>query len=231
MEKFLSKVIEKLKVVLSKSEICIMKILVTAATQEEIAPFLKWNTNIEVLICGIGIPSTVYCLTKKLLQVKYDLVIQAGIAGTFSKKIKNGDVVTVEQDVFADIGAEEKKRFKTIFQLGFGDENKFPYRKGCLVNTSEIFQASDLKKVKAATVNKISGRRKQTKQLKAIFDADIESMEGAAFHFVCLQQNIQFFQLRCISNKVGERDKTKWEIAKAIKNLNQELIKLINSTK
>ena len=231
MEKIFSKVIEKLIVVLSKSEICIMKILVMAATQEEIAPFLKWNTNIDVLICGVGIPSTVYCLTKKLLQEKYTLVIQAGIAGTFSKKIKNGDVVAVEQDAFADIGAQEKRKFKTLFELGFDDENKFPFRKGCLFNASEILQSSHLKKVKAVTINKISGRKKQTKQLKAIFDAEIESMEGAAFHFVCLQQNIQFLQIRCISNKVGERDKAKWEIARAIKNLNQELIKLINSIK
>ncbi len=231
MKEIFSKVTEKLKVVLSKSEICIMKILVTAATQEEIAPFLKWNTNIDVLICGVGIPSTVYCLTKKLLQEKYTLVIQAGIAGTLSKKIKNGDVVAVEQDVFADIGAEEKKRFKTIFKLGFGDENRFPFKKGCLFNTSAILQASQIKKVNAVSVNKISDRKKQTKQLKTIFNPDIETMEGAAFHFVCLQQNIQFLQIRCISNKVGERDKRKWEIAKAIKNLNQELIKLINSIK
>ncbi len=231
MEKIFSKVIEKLIVVLSKSEICIMKILVIAATQEEIAPFLKWNTNIDVLICGVGIPSTVYYLTKKLLQEKYTLVIQAGIAGTFSKKIKNGDVVAVEQDAFADIGAQEKRNFKTLFELGFDDENKFPFRKGYLFNASEILQSSHLKKVKAVTINKISDRIKQTKQLKAIFDAEIESMEGAAFHFVCLQQNIQFLQIRCISNKVGERDKTKWEIAKAIKNLNQELINLINSIK
>ena len=205
-----------------------MKVLVVAATQLEIEPFINLKNNTEVLVCGVGIPSTVYLLTKKLLQEKYDMVIQAGIAGTFSKKIKKGEVVVVEQDAFGDIGVEEKGEFKTIFQLGFGDKNAFPFKDGSLINSSEIVTASHLKKVNGVTVNKISDRKKQAKELKEIFNAEIESMEGAAFHFVCLQQNIPFLQLRSISNKVGERNKTKWNLIEAIVNLNRELIDLVD---
>lgn len=205
-----------------------MRILVVAATHMEIAPFIKMNNDTEVLITGVGIPSTVYHLTKKLLQQKYNLVIQAGIAGSFSKKIKTGEVVAVEQDVFGDIGVEENKGFKTLFQLGFGDENEFPFKNGWLTNTSDILQRPGLKKVKGVTVNKIHDRKKQVKQLKKIFSADIESMEGAAFHFVCLQHHVPFLQIRSISNKAGERDKTKWKIKEAIENLNRALIKLVD---
>jgi futalosine hydrolase len=182
-----------------------------------------------VLISGVGIPSTAYHLTKKLLQQKYDLVIQAGIAGCFTKEIKKGEVVVVSHDAFADIGAEENKKFKTIFQLGLDDKNKLPFKDGWLINTSEILLSCHLKKIKAITVNKISDKKRQTKQLKKIFNANIESMEGAAFHYVCLNQNIPFLQIRSISNKVGERDKTKWEIKMAIENLNRELKTLIES--
>ena len=150
-----------------------MKILVVAATQLEIEPFINLKNNTEVLICGVGIPSTVYHLTKKLLQEKYDLVIQAGIAGTFSKKLKKGEVVVVEQDAFGDIGVEEKGEFKTIFQLGFGDNNTFPFKNGWLVNSSEIINTTHLKKVNGVTVNKISDRKKQAKQLREIFNAEI----------------------------------------------------------
>lgn len=208
-----------------------MKILVVAATQQEITPFIKENNNVETLVCGVGIPSTVYLLTRKLLQEKYDVIIQAGIGGSFSKKIKNGEVVAVKQDAFADIGAGEKKKFKTIFELGFGNENEFPFTNGYLINTSEILHLSNLKKVNAVTINKINDRKKQTKMLKKMFEAEIESMEGAAFHFVCLQQSVQFLQLRSISNKVGERDKTKWNIKDAVENLNIELLKLIKQFK
>lgn len=205
-----------------------MKILVVAATHQEIAPFIKLNDNIETLICGVGIPSTVYHLTKKLLQQKYDWVIQAGIAGFFgNSKIKKGEVVLVEKDVFADIGVQEKGNLKTIFELGFGNENEYPFTKGWLINNSERLQNISLKKVKAATVNTLSDNKKQTKLIKKYFNAETESMEGAAFHFVCLHQNVSFLQLRGISNKVGERDKTKWKIKEAIENLNLELIQLI----
>ena len=214
---------------LSKYEICKMKILVVAATQAEIAPFIRFNSNIETLISGVGTPFLVYYLTQKLLTEKYDVVIQAGIAGSFSKKLKIGEVVGVNQDAFADIGAEENKKFKTIFQLGFGDENEFPFNKGWLINNSEILYSSHLNKVRAVTINTINDRKKQIKRLRKIFTPDIESMEGAAFHYVCLQQNVAFIQIRAISNKVGERDKEKWNIKDAIENLNIELIKLTDS--
>ena len=52
-------------------------------------------------------------------------------------------------------------------------------------------------------------------------------MEGAALHYVCLCEKIPFLQLRCVSNYVGERDKSKWEMTEAISNLNIELNKII----
>lgn len=206
-----------------------MKILVVAATRQEIEPFIQMNNNYDTLVCGVGIPSTVYHLTKKLLQEKYELIIQAGIGGTFSKKIKKGEVVVVEQDTFADIGAEEDNKFKTLFQLGFADENDYPFKNSWLVNTSEVLKNTSLKKVNAVTINAINDRKKQIKGLKKMFAADIESMEGAAFHFVCMQEKVPFIQIRAVSNKVGERDKSKWKIKAAIKNLNAALIKLTDS--
>ena len=201
-----------------------MNILVAAATELEIAPFMKERNEIETLITGVGIPSTVYGLTKKISGHKYDLVIQAGIAGSFIKGIKKGEVMVVEQDTFADIGASREKKFKTLFQLGFGNPNEFPFTNGWLVNSK--LPDTGLRKVKAVTVNMIQDKKKTITPLQKKFAAEIESMEGAAFHFVCLQENIPFLQLRSISNKVGERDKRKWEIAYAIEQLNLELIKL-----
>ncbi|MEO6454271.1 MAG: futalosine hydrolase [Ginsengibacter sp.] len=206
-----------------------MRILLIAATTFEIDHFIKNNKNVEILICGVGTPETMYHLTKKILQDTYDLVIQAGIGGAFSKKLKKGEVVLVKQDAFADVGAEANGVFKTIFQLGFGDGNKFPFSKGWLVNQNEILQTTHLQVVSAVTVNKLSDRKKQTLQFQKVFDADIESMEGAALHYACLQNNIPFLQMRSISNRVGERDRKKWKMKEALKNLNIELIKLVKT--
>jgi futalosine hydrolase len=53
-------------------------------------------------------------------------------------------------------------------------------------------------------------------------------MEGGGLHYVCLQEKIPFLQLRSISNDIGERDKTKWDIRTAIANLNARLIDLFD---
>ena len=206
-----------------------MNLLIVAATQFEIEPFLKGKNNAEVLITGVGIPATIFHLTKKLLEKKYDLLIQAGIAGTFNDHFNLEEVVIVKEDAFADMGIEEKGKFSTLFETGFVDKNEFPYTNGLLINNNSFFEKNKLPGVKGITVNKISDIHLQNQLNKEKFSADVESMEGAAFHYICLQQKINFLQLRSVSNMVGERDKTKWKLKNAIENLNQELLKIIEN--
>ncbi len=204
-----------------------MQILLIAATSEEVRPYITTHTGTDVLITGVGVPSTIYHLQERLQQLDYDLVIQAGIGGSFTDKICPGRVILIKQDIFGDLGMEEKENFKTIFEEGFADGNEFPFEKSWLVNRHEIFQTSSLAAVKAVTVNKVTDNTLQKQQLLNKFSPQVESMEGAALHYVCLQEKIPFLQVRAISNYVGERDKTKWKMKEAIINLNAELEKLI----
>ena len=208
-------------------EICTMQILLIAATVQEIAPFTTANNKVDVLITGVGVPSTMYHLQKRIQQVDYDCIIQAGIAGNFTNVIELGKVVLVQQDCFADLGIEEKEIYSPIFSAAFADKDEFPFTDGWLVNLNEVLQQSSLPKIKALTVNKVSDSELQKKQFASTFNAAIESMEGAALHYVCLQEKIPFLQIRSISNHVGERDKAKWKMKDAIENLNNELSKLI----
>ena len=63
------------------------------------------------------------------------------------------------------------------------------------------------------------------------YNPDVESMEGAAMHYVCLQEGISFVQIRAISNYVEPIDKSKWQMGKAIKNLNDVLKTFADSLK
>ncbi|KAA9040673.1 futalosine hydrolase [Ginsengibacter hankyongi] len=205
-----------------------MNVLVIAATEFEIEPFLRLNNTADVLIAGVGVPSTIYNLTKKLLHSNYDLVIQAGIAGSFTSTLQNGSVTFIEKDTFADIGVDEKGNFKTLFDMGFIKENEFPFTSGWLENQHAFLSKTSLALATGITVNKITDDINEIRSLSEKFNAGIESMEGAALHYVCLQQKINFVQLRSISNSVGERDKQKWAMKEAITNLNIELKKLID---
>lgn len=206
-----------------------MKLLIVAATEFEIEPFLKRKDNAEILITGVGIPATVFHLTKKLSEKKYDFLIQAGIAGTFNDNDDLAEVVEVKEDAFADLGIEENRNFKTLFETGFINKNDFPYTNGWLINSHSIFGKNILRRVKGITVNKIGNDQLQNRMIREKFSPDVESMEGAAFHYVCLQQKINFLQLRSISNHVGERDKSKWKLKESVENLNKELLKIIEN--
>jgi futalosine hydrolase len=205
-----------------------MQILVIAATAHEIEQFTAVNSLVDVLITGVGVPSTMYHLQKRIQQVDYDCIIQAGIAGSFNNDIELGKVVMVQQDCFADLGMEEKEIYTPVFNSGFADKDEFPFTNGWLVNLNETLLKTSLPKVKSLTVNKVSDSALQKQQFINTFNATIESMEGAALHYVCLQEKIPFLQIRAISNYVGERDKTKWKMKEAIQNLNTELHILIN---
>jgi futalosine hydrolase len=205
-----------------------MQILLIAATADEIEPFAAANNQVDVLITGVGVPATMFHLQKRIHQLDYDCIIQAGIAGSFTTDIQLGKVVLVQQDCFADLGIEEKGIYNPIFNTGFAEKNEFPFTGGWLVNANEALLKTDLPKVKALTVNKVSDSELQKQQFISTFNAAIESMEGAALHYVCLQEAITFIQIRSLSNHVGERDKTKWKIKEAIENLNEELTTLIN---
>lgn len=227
MLKILAKVTAKYQNMERKYEICRMQILLIAATKSEIGSFATSNKRVEVFIAGVGVPATLYQLQKKLQQNKTDLVIQAGIAGSFNYNIALGEVVLVKQDTFADIGMEEKNNFTGIFNSGFADKDAFPFSDGWLINANNIFTHSLLPAVKAITVNKVSDSFVQKQQMIKNFGPDIESMEGAASHYVCLQEHVPFIQIRSISNYAGERDKSKWKMKEAIANLDRELRKLM----
>jgi len=204
-----------------------MNKLVIAATQMEIKPLMSAHFEADFLITGVGTPATVYNLLKKIAYKKYDFILQVGVAGSFKEFFKLGDVVFVKSDCFADLGAIENKKFHSIFDLNFNGLNEFPFKKGMLEN--EFIMQLSLKEAKGITVNCLTDEMEQIGILQGKYQADVESMEGAALHFVCLQEGIPFLQIRGISNFVGEREKSKWQLEAAIENSNHAALKIIES--
>lgn len=205
-----------------------MNILILSATGMEIAPARDASPPVAWLEGGVGVPSTIFRLTSHLHSQPCDLVIQAGIAGVFGNRFGLGETVLVENDCFADLGIAEKGKLSGIFDMGFADANEFPFLDSRLPNDHPILQEQQLPLAKAVTVNLVSDDPARSRLLQERYPADIESMEGAALHYVCRQMKVPFLQLRSISNVVGERDKSKWLMKEAIGNLNRELLQLIH---
>ncbi len=202
-----------------------MDILVVAATAMEIEPFLGRQMGLDHLITGVGVPACLYQLQKKIYTEKYDFVIQAGIAGAFSDDYALASCVAVERDVFADIGVRENNQIINLFDMGFAGENNRPYSEGWIVNDNKFLHNSPLEKVSAITVNTVTDEERVNEGNHLKYKAALESMEGAALHYVCAMENIPYLQIRSISNRVGDRDKSLWQIKEAIRQLDLELVK------
>jgi futalosine hydrolase len=217
-----------------------MNCLLLSATAMEVSPFLshlnetqkRWHIDLEmdVLIGGIGLTASTYQLTRHLSIRKPDLVVQAGVAGGFDKHLPLASVVCVKKDRIADESVVEEKQLRTLFDLRLLDKNQPPYNQGWLQNPyTTLLERSRLQQVTGITVNHISTSNKMMALYHEHYKPSLESMEGAALHYVCLMENIPFIQLRAISNYAGERNKKKWKMADAVSNLNKELIRLFES--
>ncbi len=212
-----------------------MNILLTAATAKEIEPFFEYYRNskrlldIDILITGIGLTAATYHLLKQINLKRPDLVIQAGVAGCFDKKIPLGTVVIVKKETIADQSVMELKKLRTLFDLKLVPHDQFPFKNGWLENDHEILKNTQLKKINAISVNEITTAPQRVKFYTDSFKPVTESMEGAALHYTCLMEKIPFLQLRSISNYIAERDKKKWNMKKSIINLNKKLIHLIET--
>ena len=222
-----------------------MNVLLVAATYKEIMPLLenygkelnqdlKWcqidkgDLIMDVLITGVGAVHTVYHMMKTLNK-KFDLVINLGIAGSFQRELKIGDVVNVTREEFGDIGIEDRNSFHTLFEKGLMNPNEKPYENGIIQNRflypSDMIK--ELKPVKGLTVNTTHGSYASVSHLMQNFQADIETMEGAAFAYVCTLEGIPWIQLRAISNYVTNRELAEWDVAGAIESLTEFMIGFI----
>lgn len=216
-----------------------MKVVITVPTEKEIllikeavSPKDTADTS-ELAVSfhesGIGILSSCFSISKLIFEQKPDLIIQAGISGTFYNEVPLSKVVVVKKEIIADMGVEENGCFKDLFDLNFQNENLFPFFKRALVNTQlEKLNCLQLDEVTAITINEITTRLQRIEQLKAKYNPVIESMEGAALHYCCLKTSTSFIQIRAISNYVGERDKSKWEFNNAFKNLSDTVLLYID---
>ncbi len=222
-----------------------MKILLVAATDKEIWPTLEFleknseaksfsefqfnNKTIVPFITQVGAPLTAFALGRFHEMTSIQLLIHAGICGSYSDSIKIGDVIEVISERFIDIGAEDQdNNVFSNFELGLANENQLPFKEGILYKMNEKVQ-TNLRKCKGLTVSYASGSTTRIKKITKKYDAQIESMEGAAVFYSARMWDVPFMSIRSISNKVEPRNKENWNIPLAIENLNKFLIDYFES--
>lgn len=219
-----------------------MRILITAAEEEELITARQaynsltkdeqYRLEITWMLTGIGTTSTSYRLTKMLntSSERFHLAVNIGIAGSFGPEFTIGKVARIEKEFFGDLGFETFTGFQTLFDYKILDSNTHPFVNGALHSpalSNELEDAlSVYSKATAVTVQTVSGLPGKKEQLQKDFRPQIESMEGAAFFYVCSLEKVPFLELRSVSNEVGERDRSKWNIPLALDSL-RDAVKVV----
>lgn len=217
-----------------------MKVLLVTATSFELNSFserhalkpfnkkeIKNGLGVYWIVTGVGMVHTTYHVTKALLNDNYDLALNAGICGSFDGSLNIGEVVNVKTDMFAELGAEDNERFLDVAELNLANPSEYPYDELRLIG-SDFHYNKHLRNVSGITVNRVHGSVTSIAKTVERLDPQVESMEGAAFMYCCMQEHVNCFQLRAVSNYVEPRNRDAWNIPLAIKNLDNTLEDLIN---
>lgn len=231
-----------------------MKILLAAATEREITPTLSWlrehmvetgenfftigDISTQICLTGVGIMAATESLTRALHSAHYHFALQAGVAGAFHRSISLGEVVRVDSEALADLGAEDRDgTLLDVYSLGLAGDNEAPFTDRRLrsirlehaeeaaLTLPDASWLSGLRHVAGITVQTVSGTANTIATRTARYNADVETMEGAPFHYCCLRAGVPFVQIRAISNYVEPRARDAWRMPEAIAALNTTLIR------
>ena len=217
-----------------KSEI--KNCLIVSATEAECEPTLKkmcgltaisphlfsgtlQGQYVEVLISGIGSVSTTFRLTQTLLQRPCDYAISIGIAGSYAEDVDIGETVQITRDCFADLGIDDNGVFRNLRDEGLVCDD---FDCGIIINPSPV--ASAHRHVCGVTVQTTSGSRQRIDELVERYQPQVETMENAAFFYVCRKMQVPFVSFRAISNRVEPRNKKNWQTATAIQSVNNQIL-------
>lgn len=219
-----------------------MKILVTAAEEQELRraerafDMVKKSKDVkaqvEFRLTGIGAVQACHCVTREVVAAAaagepYNLVVNLGIAGSYDlEAFPIGSAAVISREYFADLGFGSEEGFSDLFQYGILDKDEFPYTNGALAR--QLLPYPHIEKVlekygagAGATVQCVTGTQARCNEIVDMYNPQIESMEGAGVYYAALMEKVPFFELRTVSNAVGERDTSKWESKAALDTLEE----------
>ena len=224
-----------------------MRILVVTATDAEVAPlvmalvpasrrssrlkaYTRGRHGVDILATGVGMVATAAWCSGVFARERYDLVLNAGVCGSFRPALPPGTVVHVTTDHIADFGAEDGDAFLSVQQLQLLSADEFPWTSGRLVNSApprnEALQR--LPVGDAITVTTVHGNDATIARAVERYNPHVESMEGAAFMYACLVHGVPFAQVRAVSNIVERRNRAAWKLGEAVEALGAVVVEIID---
>jgi len=184
-------------------------ILLVGAVHEELH-FWQRRDGVETLIAGVGPIEASCAVSAALARRRYDLVVNAGIAGALDGARIGDGVVVADDEIELDrengdplalpLGAEIVARATSDAELVARlIERGFPALRGI-------------------TVTRVTASNATARRLRAR-GAQVESMEGFAMLRAAARAQVPAIELRGISNRCGDQASSGWDFGAGIAGL------------
>ena len=179
------------------------------------------NKRYDIAVCGVGMLEFSANLSYILAKNRYERVIQVGVCGAYPERgLGIGDVVRVDTEVVGDMGAQTREGHF----LPWGEvSGKDIVYKGESPRFLSLALAS-VRFVAGVTVNCCTGTSYLASRRSHLYDADVETMEGAACFAVCNRFGVPAYQFRAVSNIATDRDTSTWKIPEAMAALKEQVL-------
>ncbi|MBV9593186.1 MAG: futalosine hydrolase [Actinobacteria bacterium] len=173
------------------------------------------NRVIDVVVGGVGAAEAAVGTTYALQAQPVDLVLSAGIGGGFAPS-GPGALVVASGIVWADLGAQAPNDFIPLAELGFG-RHRYDVDPDL---SQRLAAASDAAVGEILTVATVTGTAERAAELfRRHPRARAEAMEGAGVAAAAARAGVEVAEIRAISNVVGPRDRSAWQIPQALERL------------
>ncbi|WP_375486283.1 futalosine hydrolase [uncultured Jatrophihabitans sp.] len=190
-------------------------LVVTAVDAERDAIVGAAGPGARVVTVGVGPAAAAAGTARALDEQPADLVLCAGVGGGFAP-VGVGDVVVATRIVHADLGAESAEGFLPMSTLGFGTDS---YDVAAKLGV-ELADRTGGHLGAILTVSTVTGTAATAQELvRRHPDARAEAMEGAGVAAAAGLRGIAVGEIRAVSNSVGPRDRSAWQLPAALQAL------------
>ena len=190
-------------------------ILLVSAVEAEL-DFWRPRDGVERLATGVGPVEASCSVATALAQRPYQLVVNAGIAGTFGGAARIGDGVVVVNETI-ELALESGAPL--ALPLGIELVDRARSDPGLVGRLS----AKGFEALRGITVTRVTSSEATAARLAHRFDAQVESMEGFAVLRAAERAGVPAIEIRGISNRCGDREASGWDFAAGVAGLQRVL--------
>jgi futalosine hydrolase len=201
-----------------------VKVLVVTAVAEEAEAIDRGIKSPDIVIVrgGVGPVAAATMTARALATDDYSHVISAGIAGALPGRANVGDVVVARSTIAADLGCRTDDGFLTLADMGLEQQCQLEFPDAS--SWRDRLDAADVPAVvgDVLTLSCMTGTDHEAAQLADSHpDAVAEAMEGWGVAWAARSFGVAAGEVRTISNVVGKRDRSTWDIAAAVDALSR----------